>query len=374
MRAGSGPQYSQLMDIARTTSTEVVRPRWAPARMRPRGLLARLRPDRRRGGAFGSRRFVAPAAPFRTSTAGVVALFSGVWRAARGRAASLVRAALRAPGVHGLRKANAARSFRRKNAPGNPFFGVFGSLEEAKAAVPPGASDSYDSPAAGELYRERLERVFPHDYPVLFWMKPILPDVRRVFDLGGHVGIANYTYERYLGALASVEWTVCDVPSVVEAGRRIAASRGRRGLSFTTRYEDASGADVLFGSGVLQYLTNGFLPDLLSRLPVPPRHLFINLLPTTDKPTFFTLNNIQAAICPYLVMNEREFVASIVRLGYRQIDSWSTPEKKCIIPLYPDRSVHAYRGFYFGRDGASTGLVGAPAPASGGAAPGQAAR
>ncbi len=246
---------------------------------------------------------------------------------------------------------------------------MFGSLEEAKAAIPPGASDSYDSPAAGELYRERMEHVFPHDYPVLFWMKPVIPDARRVFDLGGHVGIANYTYERYLGAFSSVEWTVCDVPSVVEAGRRIATTRGRRGLSFTTRYEDASGADVLFGSGVLQYLSSGFLAELLSRLPVPPRHLLINLLPTTDKPTFFTLNNIRTAICPYLVMNEQEFVASITRQGYRQIDSWSAPEKKCIIPLEPDRRVDAYRGFYFQRDGASIGLVGAAAPANRSAVP-----
>ena len=373
MRAGSEPQFSPLtMYSARTTSSEVVGSRWAPARMRRGGLLARLRPDRGRGSASGGREHRKPAA-LGAPGARLLTVLSRSWRSARSGAASLLRAALRAPGVHGLREANATRLFRRKNAPGNPFFGMFESLEQARAAIPPGEYESYDSPAAGELYRERLEGVFPHDYPVLFWMKPLIPDVRRVFDLGGHVGIANYTYEHYLGTFSSVEWTVCDVPAVVEAGRRIAASRSRRGLSFTTRYEEASGADVLFGSGVLQYLTNGFLPELLARLPAPPRHLFINLLPTTDKPTFFTLNNIRAAICPYLVMNEREFVTSITRQGYRQIDAWSTPEKKCLIPLHPDRSVDAYRGFYFRWDGPSTGLVGAGPPSRRNAGPERAA-
>lgn len=275
-------------------------------------------------------------------------------RTARGRGDALLRTALSFPGISALREATAARAFRRNRVSGNPFFGVFASLEEASAFIPRSVPHSYDNSASAELYRERVDRVFPHDYPVLYWMKALMPRTHRVFDLGGHVGIANYAYEPYLGSLAEIDWTVCDVPAVVEAGRRLAASRGRSGLSFTSRYEEANGADVMLGSGVLQYLPNGSLPALLARLPIPPRHLFINLLPTTDKPTFFTLNNIGTAICPYLVLNEEEFVASIVRHGYRTLDSWSTPEKKCRIPLHPERSVDAYRGFYFESTRATT--------------------
>ncbi|HEY1695242.1 MAG TPA: methyltransferase, TIGR04325 family [Polyangiaceae bacterium] len=261
---------------------------------------------------------------------------------------SMLRAALRLPVIRELREAGAARTFRRAPTAANYFFGVYGTFEEAEAAVPAQAAHSYDTGASGRLYRDRLAEIFPHDYPVLYWLKPMFSErVRRVFDLGGHVGIANYSYERYLGSLDAIEWKVCDLPAIVEAGRELAASRGRRGLSFTTRYEDADGADVLLASGVLQYLRPGFLGGLLARLSRPPRDVFVNLLPSTKHPTFCTLNNVRTAICPYVVVNEKEFVASLEGLGYELVDAWSSPEKRCVIPLHPERTVEAYRGFYF---------------------------
>jgi putative methyltransferase (TIGR04325 family) len=257
----------------------------------------------------------------------------------------------------------AARAFRENRVGGNPFYGVYASLDEARGAIPDGAPASYDNGASSELYRERTERVYLHDYPVLFWMNELLPKVRRVFDLGGHVGIARYAYEPYLPRLPDLSWTVCDVPAVVEAGRRLATARRPRGLGFTSTYEDADGADVLFASGVLQYLPAGFLGDLLARLPSPPPHVIVNITPTTPEETFYTLNNIGTAICPYVVVNERAFLAGLVRSGYRLADDWSAPDKKCVIPLHPGRNP-TYRGFYLRRV-AATDSLGAAAAAPG---------
>jgi putative methyltransferase (TIGR04325 family) len=245
----------------------------------------------------------------------------------------------------------AARAFREGRVAGNPFFGVYPSPEAARAAAPDAMPASYDNAASAELYRERTERVYPHDYPVLYWLNTVLPGARRVFDLGGHVGIARYAYEPYLDRLSDLTWTVCDVPAVVEAGKRLAAVRHPSGLTFTSRHEDANGADVLFASGVLQYLDAGFLGELLAGLASPPDHVLVNLLPTTMGSTFYTLNNIGPAICPYVVSNEDAFLASVRRSGYRLVDEWSTPDKRCDIPLHPER-VATYRGFVLRRDAA----------------------
>jgi putative methyltransferase (TIGR04325 family) len=274
-----------------------------------------------------------------------------VLREARSKAGTLWRTALHAPVVHQLIEASASRRFRAAKTPGNLFYGAFPSLEEAKTALPKDMPTSYDTPAAGALYRDRIETIFAHDYPVLFWMKPLLAEARRVFDLGGHVGIANYAYERYLGSLSEVSWIVCDVPAVVAAGRDLAAMRGRRGLSFTTESNHADGADVFLASGSLQYLPAGFLPGLLRRLSAPPAHILLSLVPTTPGPTFYTLNNIHTGICPYLVMNEDELVSSMAGVGYERVDSWSVPGKTLQIPLHPELTLDAYRGFYFRKAG-----------------------
>ena len=260
---------------------------------------------------------------------------------------SFKRAAFSLPLVGELRRLRHDRVFR--NAGWNCFQGVFPTLEAALAAVPEGRPSSYDNEACAEMYSERLDRVFEHDYPMLFWLKPLVAKARRVFDLGGHVGIAHYGYERYLGSLEALEWNVCDVPAVVDAGRRLATQRQRSGLTFTTRTEELDGADILYASGSLQYITTTRLPELIAACALPPKHVLLNMTPMTELPTFFTLNNICAAICPYLVQNEKALHQAMGALGYRTVDAWTNPEKRCDLPLTPEHSVNGYRGLYFAR-------------------------
>ncbi len=275
------------------------------------------------------------------------ALPRGGLRGALSRATELWRSALRDAHVQELREAYASYRFRGKTGPGDHFFRTFATLAEAEAALPLALPTNFDTTAAATLYRDRLDHIESHDYPALFWLKPLVKSARRVFDLGGHVGISHYAYERYLGPLWHLDWLVCDLPAVVEMGRELAAARGRRGLHFTTESRDASGADMLLASDVLPYMKPGYLPWLLATLSAPPKHVLLNVVPTTNGESFFTLHHIHTGICTYAVFNEQELVQGIVRAGYELVDSWSVPEKQLHIPGHPERGLDAYRGFYF---------------------------
>ena len=54
------------------------------------------------------------------------------------------------------------------------------------------------------------------DYPVLFYFRSVLPRVKHLFDLGGHVGNMYYCYSRYIQMPEDLQWTVFDLPTVLE--------------------------------------------------------------------------------------------------------------------------------------------------------------
>lgn len=262
---------------------------------------------------------------------------------ARGAAAVLRRV----PGVRQAKVAWYERAFPLGMA--GSFHGVYATADEALAAIPKSLPRDYDNAGAASMYTERLAGIYGHDYPVLYWMKPLMRPGRRVFDLGGHIGIAFYTYEPYLGTYTDLAWKVCDLPAVAEAGRALAARKNRAELSFTSRYEDLEGHDILYASGSLQYVVAPTLMEMLARTTQKPEHVFINMLPVTDRETYYTLNYIGAAICPYVIRNRAAFEDGVKRTGYELVDSWENAEKRCTIPLHPEHSVEGYRGYYFRR-------------------------
>ena len=87
-----------------------------------------------------------------------------------------------------------------------------------------------------------------------YGLRPLLPEVSRVFDAGGHIGAHYYGYRRFLTFPENLRWTVCEVPTTNRAGRELAATEGANALSFTEDFATADGADVLLASGVVQYL------------------------------------------------------------------------------------------------------------------------
>jgi putative methyltransferase (TIGR04325 family) len=224
--------------------------------------------------------------------------------------------------------------------------GVFQTFREARAAVPPWSLVGYDNQVIAKKYEYSLDSVKPSDYPILFWLRPLLPEVRSVFDFGGNLGLSYYSFQKYLRFPADLRWVICDVPAVLEAGREVALQRNATNLEFTADFARADRCDAFISSGTLQYVEEE-LALLLSRLHDKPRHLLISRVPLSDHATFFTVQNIGDTRCPYRIANRQEFVASLQRLGYSLADTWLCPDVTCRILFRPSRRIRNYTGMYF---------------------------
>jgi putative methyltransferase (TIGR04325 family) len=232
----------------------------------------------------------------------------------------------------------------------NLFRGVYGSYEEALATAPASLPKGYDNPASAGMYLDRTRKTYPTDYPVLFWLQKLVREGRRrIFDLGGHIGVSYYAYRRYLDYPADLTWRVHDVPAVMEQGRRHAAEKdAQRQLSFADDFADARHAEILLAMGSLQYLQDT-LAERLAKLAARPPHVIVNLMPLHERASYWTLQSVGTAFCPYRITAAGEFLASFEKLGYALVDTWENPDKKCPIPFHPGHSLDRYHGFYFRR-------------------------
>ena len=240
-------------------------------------------------------------------------------------------------------------AYRRKflnNVDENLFMGSFESFAAAEASVPTSKSIGYDNAqAAKTLYNHQ---VYFYDYPSLFWLgRSIDAGMRRVFDLGGHVGIKYYAFRRVLAYPAGLRWTVCDVPAVVQAGRELAFQREAAGqLDFTTDLRNGSGCDVLYASGSLQYLPMR-LSEILAMLPAKPQRIVLNTTAVHPQRTFYTLNSIGFALCPYRIQQHDELMAELASAGYKRRDAWRNEGKPIELPFVDDGDRSYYAGCCF---------------------------
>lgn len=236
----------------------------------------------------------------------------------------------------------------------NLFRGVFDSFGAALASAPGTLPTGYDNEAAAGMYVDRTRKIYPTDYPVIYWLERIFAEgCTTLFDVGGHIGVSYYSYQRYLRYPAGLSWVVHDVPAVMEAGRKFAQERdAERCLGFSDDFSGASGMDVLFALGSLQYLPET-LGQRLAQLTELPKHIVLNLTPLHASQSYFTLQGIGTAYCAYRITAIPEFLRAIESLGYRLVDQWDNPDKKCEIPFYPEQSLDRYYGFYFRREQAA---------------------
>lgn len=256
-----------------------------------------------------------------------------------------------APGIRQWRERNYEHRFlSHTSLTHNLYRGVFPGFAEARASMPPVVSQGYDNQPSAELYRERTHRIFINDYPAMFWLARLFEAGNAsVFDIGGHIGIAYYAYQRYLHYPEALRWCVQDVPAVNTAGTSWAEVHdASRRLSFTDRPDDADGTDILFAAGSLQYL-DYTLTELLARLQRPPPHLLLNSVPIHPTASYFTVQNMGTACCPYRITAEREFVDGLKAQGYALRDRWENHDRSCTIPFHPERSLDRYFGFLFSR-------------------------
>jgi putative methyltransferase (TIGR04325 family) len=254
------------------------------------------------------------------------------------------------------RRARAEREYLRRFSGDcwGCFWGVFTTLDAATRSAPSTKPVGYDHPQLAAEYRAMLEQenwehsgrlLSSYDYPVLFWLRTLIDQemIQSIFDLGGNVGVHFYAYGSLLDLPASIQWTICDLPAIVEAGRQIAAQRNVR-LGFTDSITDIDNSDVFLASGSVQYLED--LAALLRAVRQRPRHLLINRLPLYDGERFVTLQNGGSVFYPQHVFNRQQFLGSIDELGYELVDDWEDHVDTCVVPFHPEQSIPSYRGLY----------------------------
>ena len=118
-------------------------------------------------------------------------------------------------------------------------------------------------------------------------------------------------------------------------------------------FNDASTLDYsLFGTLSLFLALGMTLPELIEALPDAPRHVLVNMVPMHPSRSFFTLQNLGVATCPYRIAAVPEFVEAMQALGYEVVDRWESFERQLRIPFNPDTVVDRYYGFYFRRSDA----------------------
>jgi putative methyltransferase (TIGR04325 family) len=240
-------------------------------------------------------------------------------------------------------------AYRRKfldNQDENLFMGSFENFAVAEANAPSGKPVGYDNPeAATMLYSHQI---YFYDYPALFWLGRSLDSgLRTVVDLGGHIGIKYYAFRRVLNYPPDLRWTVCDVPAVVKAGQEVAAQRQvTHQLDFTADFHKASGCDVLYASGSLQYLPLR-LSELLVELPVKPKRIVLNTTAVHPERTLYTLNSIGVAVCPYRIEHYDQLFADLTGAGYVRRDAWRNEGKPIEVPFIEGGDKPHYIGCCF---------------------------
>jgi len=255
-----------------------------------------------------------------------------------------VDALARLPGLAGLVRRQAYEAFLA-NRDGNLFFGVHGTFDEAAQAAAACGRAGYDNGDSARLYTHRT-RIDAHDYPALYWLSRSLDEGhRRMFDVGGATGIKFVAFRDLLQHHPDLCWTVQDVPAMVAQGRAETLQRGDDArLRFTERFDDGDGQDLLYASGVLQYLP-ATLGDLLAGWQRLPRRIVINTTAIHPQHEFFTVNSLGTAFCPYRVQTQASLIRGLTGLGYRLREAWTHPGKVMHIPFHPERSLDQYSGY-----------------------------
>ena len=232
-----------------------------------------------------------------------------------------------------------------------PWIGRFDSYQAALAAIPNSLRIGYNQRETYEVFKGLpIDTVRPADYAIMLHLRNLLQPGTRLVDLGGSIGMACYTAQKYFPFPPSVSWTVCDVPQMVEAGKEVAAREHGQSVvpQFVTDLKDAGACDIFFSSGALQFIETP-LPEILKGLPKLPQTVLINRIPAWDQPAFATMHDIGFCVAPYQIFNRAAFVAGMEAAGYKVNDEWNCPESTFSLRFHPSVRLNGYRGFYFSR-------------------------
>ena len=229
----------------------------------------------------------------------------------------------------------------------NVYKGVYNTFQEAQKAIPQQFHAGYDQLAAHYKKKSDLYLMRPINLPLLAPLKEALVEVSSILDVGGGVGIDYYAFKQVLDFSNSLRWLVYDVPAALEVGQSLAAENQCSNLYFINDFKDASTVDLLLTNGALQYLEPS-LSTLLDQLSQKPKYLLINYVPCFEGETFFTVQNLGIARCPYKIQNRSELISGLENQGYQLLKTWKE-SRNCCVPFHPQQFVNSYFGFYFKR-------------------------
>jgi putative methyltransferase (TIGR04325 family) len=260
-------------------------------------------------------------------------------------AISTLRALQQIPGLRPLVRIAYSQYFPRATGRRRLFAGIYKTFDEAANAAPKNKRVGYDDSAYN--YDSNHHIVLTDDYPVIFWLSRILPESSSLLDFGGSVGIAFYSYKKYITYPGDLRWVVYELPEVAQVGMKVREREGSpAALSFASKLSDVQPCEIFLAAGSLQFVPET-LPQILANFATKPRHLVLNKMPVYDGDPFVTLQNTGSAFSPYRVVNKNQFVQEISDLGYELVDTWQNPNFDLLLPESRRHTLDAFTGLYF---------------------------
>jgi putative methyltransferase (TIGR04325 family) len=225
------------------------------------------------------------------------------------------------------------------------FHGTFSSIENANECAAHYVPASHEHPGQLSLHAEFAEVTRESDYPVLFFLSPVAPELRSVFDLGGSIGNLFFQLDRHLHFSEELVWTVHDLPVKRAAMVQFAETKGEKRLSFTDEFSSASGVDLFIVAGAIHFFEPK-LSELLSQLDSLPKHVIVNRSPFSSGEDLVAVHDGGLWVNPYKLHSVEKLCSGMRDLGYDLIANWPVNERRVQIPLFPEYN-QTYFGFYF---------------------------
>jgi len=235
-----------------------------------------------------------------------------------------------------LNSLNALLGFRR----------VFPSFPAAQACASRYIQAGHEHPDEIRYHTSISDTVRESDYPLLFHLAPLAPELRHVFDHGGNVGNLFYAYQTQLRFTPTLLWTVYDLPMKKPFGEKLAAERGETRIHFANTLAEANGSDVFIASGSLHYFEEP-LHEILRPLERLPNHVFVNRTPCSTGAALITVQDNRSYLVPCKLHSRAKLITGMQALGYALQSEWPVHELRLLVPAHPDLSSRTYSGFYF---------------------------
>ena len=226
------------------------------------------------------------------------------------------------------------------------FRRTFKSFEEAQSCASKYIPEGHEHPDEADYHLSIAGTLRESDYPVLFYLAPLAPQIKKVFDLGGNVGNLFYSYQRQLSFSPTLAWLVYDLPPVRSLGEIVAVKRGENRVQFVDDIASGRDSDVFIASGSLHYFEQP-LDEILQSLGSLPRHVFVNRTPCSIEDDLVTVQDNGSFLVPCKLHSRSKLIERMHRAGYRLVAEWPVFERRLWVPMYPDSSPRTYSGFYF---------------------------